>query len=158
MVCFVQPPNGRRTSGEEIVTNRFLSCAGYGAALVAFTLAAAPAAHAQGKWRAGAPIPQGANEVIGAAVDGQIYVYGGQDASMTPQGLFFKYEPAKDQWTKLASNPLPVHHSSAASVGRKFYVMGGFRLPTTGKVGWYPENKAWAYDLDSGQWSALPPM
>jgi len=36
---------------EEIVTNRFLSCAGYGAALLAFTLAAAPAAHAQGKWR-----------------------------------------------------------------------------------------------------------
>jgi N-acetylneuraminic acid mutarotase len=121
-------------------------------------IASATAAQAQGKWRSGAPIPQGANEVIGAAVGGQIYVYGGQDATMTPQGLFFKYDPAKDQWTKLASNPVAVHHSSAVGIGRKLYVIGGFRLPTTGKVGWYPENKAWAYDIDSGQWSALPPM
>ena len=33
------------------------------------TLSMAPAAHAQGKWRAGTPIPQGANEVIGAEID-----------------------------------------------------------------------------------------
>src|SRR3989442_9979187 len=77
---------------------------------------------------------------------------------MKPQGIFYKYDTGKNEWTKLASNPAPVHHSSSASVGRKFYVMGGFRLPTTGKVGWYPENKAWVFDLDSGQWSALPPM
>ena len=35
------------------------------AVLLALTLATA--AHAQGKWRQGAPIPQGANGVIGAA-------------------------------------------------------------------------------------------
>src|SRR5260370_11340051 len=35
---------------------------------------------------------------------------------------------------------------------------GGFRLPDTGKVGWYPENKAWVFDLDTQKWSALPPM
>jgi hypothetical protein len=38
---------------------------GAAAALIGVTLATA--AHAQGKWRQGTPIPQGANEVIGAA-------------------------------------------------------------------------------------------
>ena len=124
------------------MTNRLLSCAGYGAALLAFTLAAAPAAHAQGKWRAGAPIPQGANEVIGAQVDGQILVYGGQDPGSNAMGIFWKFDPGKNEWSKLPANPVPAHHGASASVGRKFYVFGGFRLPDTGKVGWYPENKA----------------
>jgi N-acetylneuraminic acid mutarotase len=125
---------------------------------VTLVLAFAHAANAQGKWRTGAPIPQGANEVIGAAIDGQVYVYGGQDPASKPQGIFFRYDPAKDQWTALPSNPVPVHHGAAASIGRKFYVIGGFRLPDTGNVGWYPENKAWVFDLDSQKWSALPPM
>jgi len=40
----------------------------------------------------------------------------------------------------------------------QIYVFGGFRLPDTGKVGWYPEDKAWVYDVDSARWSALPNM
>jgi hypothetical protein len=35
-------------------------------------------ASAQGSWTSMKPIPQGANEVIGAAVDGHLYVYGGE--------------------------------------------------------------------------------
>jgi N-acetylneuraminic acid mutarotase len=128
------------------------------ALVIALTLAFATAAQAQGKWRQGAPVPQGANEVIGAAVDGQFLVYGGQDAGNKPMGIFYAYEPAKNAWTQLPSNPIPVHHGAAATIGRKFYVFGGMRLPDTGKVGWYPENKAWVFDLDSKQWSALPPM
>ena len=140
------------------MSNRLLSCVTCGAALLALTLAAAPAAHAQGKWRAGAPIPQGANEVIGADVDGQVLVYGGQDPGSNAMGIFWKYDPAKNEWSKLPANPVPVHHGASASAGRKFYVFGGFRLPDTGKVGWYPENKAWVFDLDTQTWSALPPM
>src|SRR5215470_28933 len=123
------------------------------ASLLAAALAFTPGAWAQGKWRVGAPIPQGANEVIGAALDGQIYVYGGQDSANRPQGLFFRYDPTKNEWTKLQGNPVPVHHGAAAAVGRKFYVFGGFRLPDTGKVGWYPEDKAWVYDVGSASWS-----
>jgi hypothetical protein len=36
-------------------------------------------ASAQGSWTPMKPIPQGANEVIGAAVDGRLYVYGGEE-------------------------------------------------------------------------------
>jgi hypothetical protein len=119
-----------------------------GLVLLSLSLAAAVPANAQGKWRAGAPIPQGANEVIGGAIDGQMFVYGGQDSANKPMGIFWRYDPAKNEWTSLPSNPVPVHHGASATVGRKFYVFGGFRLPDTGKVGWYPENKAWVFDLD----------
>src|SRR5262249_36216241 len=62
---------------------RVLICAG----AMAVSAAASSAVHAQGKWRAGAPIPQGANEVIGVAIDGQLLVYGGQDPTSSPQGI-----------------------------------------------------------------------
>src|SRR6266853_1128276 len=121
------------------------------ASFVAVAGVFAPDVRAEGKWRVGAPIPEGANEVIGAAIEGQVYVYGGQDSANKPQGLFFRYDPAKNEWTKLQGNPAPVHHGAAAAIGRKFYVFGGFRLPDTGKVGWYPEDKAWVYDVDTAE-------
>jgi N-acetylneuraminic acid mutarotase len=120
--------------------------AAFAVAPFAFALFMAPAAHAQGKWRAGTPIPQGANEVIGAEIDGQVLVYGGQDPGNNAMGIFWKLDPGKNEWSKLPSNPVPVHHGASASIGRKFYVLGGFRLPDSGKVGWYPENKAWSSD------------
>lgn len=112
---------------------------------------------AQGRWTAATPIPQGANEVIGAAVGGKLYLYGGQ-TSQGPLGIFWSYDPKTAAWTKLKSNPVAVHHAAAAAVGDKFYVFGGFAVPPAGKGGWYPEDKAWAYDTKAQSWSALPPM
>jgi N-acetylneuraminic acid mutarotase len=128
------------------------------AGAMAVFVAASSAVHAQGKWHAGAPIPEGANEVIGVAIDAQMLVYGGQDPTSSPQGIFWKYDPAANNWIKLPSNPVPVHHGAAVAIGRKMYVLGGFRLPGTGKPGWYPEDKAWVFDFDTQKWSALPPM
>jgi len=124
----------------------------------AIVFGSAGGAHAQGKWRSGPPIPQGANEVIGAAIDGQMLVYGGQDPQSKAQGIFFKFDPAKNDWSTLPSNPVPVHHGASVAIGHKFYVVGGFRLPDNGKVGWYPENKLWVFDADAKTWAALPDM
>ena len=77
--------------------NRVCGQSAFAVALVAFALAAAPAAHAQGKWRAGTPIPQGANEVIGAEIDGQVLVYGGQDPGNNAMGIFWKFDPGKNE-------------------------------------------------------------
>jgi N-acetylneuraminic acid mutarotase len=124
---------------------------------------------AQGSWASLKAIPQGANEVVGAAVDGRLYVYGGErmqtqhvyggvNLKTQPLGIFWSYDPKADAWTRLKSNPVPVHHAAAVGIGKKFYVLGGFRLPDTGRIGWYPENKAWVYDTETQSWSALPPM
>lgn len=109
-------------------------------------------------WRAGPPIPEGANEVIGATVGDKLLVYGGQDGTGKPMGIFYQFDPKTEQWAKLPSNPVPVHHGAAASVGRKMYVFGGFRLPDSGKNFWWPVANAWVFDLDSQKWSELPPM
>jgi hypothetical protein len=95
------------------------SCCGT-ALLLALAITCANAAHAQGKWRQGAPIPQGANEVIGAAIGNEMLVYGGQDAASKPLGIFYAYDLAKNIWTQLPSNPIPVHHGAAATIGRNF--------------------------------------
>jgi N-acetylneuraminic acid mutarotase len=126
-------------------------------------------ASAQGSWTQMKPIPQGANEVVGAAVDGLLYVYGGErmrtqhvyggvNLKTQPLGMFWSYDPKADTWTQLKSNPVPVHHGAAVGIGKKFYVLGGFRLPDEGRIGWVPENKAWVYDTETQSWSALPPM
>jgi N-acetylneuraminic acid mutarotase len=143
--------------------------AGIWAAAVIATALLAGEASAQGSWTQMKPIPQGANEVIGAAVDGLLYVYGGErmhtqhiygavNQRTQPLGMFWAYNPKTDSWTRLKPNPVPVHHGAAAAIGKKFYLFGGFRLPDTGKSGWYPEDKAWVYDTETQNWSALPPM
>ena len=137
-------------------------------AVVAIALASATAA-AEGSWMQAKPMPQGANEVIGAALEGLLYVYGGERMETRhvygginlrgqPLGMFWSYDPKSDAWTQLKPNPLPVHHAAAAAIGEKFYVFGGFRLPDSGNFGWYPEDKAWVYDTETQIWSALPPM
>ena len=113
---------------------------------------------AQGTWKQGPPIPQGANEVIGAAVAGQLLVYGGQGSDGKPMGIFWKFDPQAQQWSPLPTNPLAVHHGAAAAIGNKMYVFGGFRIPDNGKIAWWPESKAWVFDLDAKTWTPLPDM
>lgn len=126
--------------------------------LVAALFLVPTGARGQGAWKQGPPIPQGANEVIGAAVGGQVLVYGGQGPDSKPMGIFWKFDPQTQQWSSLPSNPVPVHHGTAVGIGNKLYVLGGFRIPDSGKTGWYPENKAWVFDLDSQSWTRLPDM
>ena len=75
-------------------------------------------ASAQGSWTPMKPIPQGANEVIGAAVDGRLYVYGGErmqtqhvyggvNLKTQPLGIFWSYDPKADTWNQLKANPVP---------------------------------------------------
>ena len=124
---------------------------------------------AQGAWRQGPPIPEGANEVLGANVNGSLLVYGGQGTKNEPMGILWKFDPDANKWTQLKGNSLPVHHAAIAAVGNKLYLFGGFRLPGsdkpgwtlddgTPKIGWWPESKTWVYDLDKQAWSALAPM
>ncbi len=138
--------------------SRYAVVAALRALVLSVGLAAAISAQAQGKWTQGPAIPQGANEVIGAAVNGQVLVYGGQDPKSAAMGIFWKFDPASGQWAKLPSNPVPVHHAAAASIGSKMYVVGGFRIPDSGKGGWFPENKLWMFDLDTQTWTRLPDM
>jgi len=128
------------------------------AASIVTWLAASGGAWAEGSWASGPAIPEGGNEVIGAVVGSQILVYGGQTSDSKPIGNFWRFDPGAANWTKLAGNPVPVHHAAAVGIGGKMYLVGGFRMPDSGKTAWHPVADLWSYDAETQAWEALPPM
>lgn len=131
-------------------------------ALLAAFLAAGPAL-AQGRWSQMKPIPQGEEEVVGAAVDGKMYVLGGLGAfpGWEPKRIFWSYDPATNDWTKLPQLPEGLHHPGVANVGNKIYVIGGFLIsrPAGGGLpAWVPTNSVWIYDIVAQAWSKGVPL
>ena len=56
--------------------------------------AAAPSAFAQAKWEKLAPFPEPAEEILGAAAGGKMYVFAGFIPVWKPKGLVYEYDPA----------------------------------------------------------------
>src|SRR5258706_10999894 len=91
------------TGGKNMFLHRFVNL--FASATLTGVLLLATGAHAQGKWTRAPDIPEGANEVIGANVNGQILVYGGQD-SKCRMGIFWRVDPATWQEMKVPANPV----------------------------------------------------
>src|SRR5258708_40071395 len=72
--------------------------------------AAAPSAFAQAKWEKLAPFPEPAEEILGAAAGGKMYVFSGFIAIWKPEGLVLEYDPANNKWTKKRPMALPSPH------------------------------------------------
>src|SRR5437867_279204 len=123
-----------------------------------FALLVAEPALAQGRWSQMKPIPQGEEEVVGVAVEGRMYGLGGLGAfpGWEPKQIFFRYDPAANDWSRLPSLPEGVHHPGVAAVGDKIYVMGGFTIsrPAGGGLpAWVPTNSVWVFDIAANAWS-----
>jgi len=118
----------------------------------------APAASAQMKWEKLAPFPEPAEEILGAAAGGKMYVFAGLAPIWKPMGMVYEYDPATNRWTKKNSMPLPSHHVAFTEYHGKIYAFGGFVYPPSGPPAWMPINNAWEYDPSSDTWKALAPM
>src|SRR5579863_5430853 len=90
--------------------NKFLLVAFQLAVSLAFVSAGAPYALAQVKWEKLAPFPEPAEEILGAAAGGKMYVFAGLVPFWKPKGLVYEYDPATDHWTKKNPMALPSHH------------------------------------------------
>lgn len=107
---------------------------------------------AANSWRERSAMPAGSERGAAAvaALDGRIYVAGGQrNLQATPD--FHVYDPATDQWTVLPNLPTAREHVSGAALDGRFYAIGGRSGPLHGEVE--------AYDPATQQWStraALP--
>lgn len=112
-------------------------------------------------WRLIAPIPVKTNHAMAAAVNGKLYVIGGQSTAGGRRvgGSFqreapgflatvFEWTPATDSWT--AKAPMPSRRSGGTAVvlGGKIYVAGG-RTRETG-------DDFAVYDPKSDRWTTLP--
>jgi len=123
------------------------------------TGAAAPSLFAQQlKWEKLAPFPEPAEEILGAAAGGKMYVFAGFIPFWKPKGLVYEYDPASNQWTKKKPMALPSHHVAFTEYHGKIYAFGGFVYPTSGPAAWVPINNAWEYDPANDSWKALAPM
>jgi N-acetylneuraminic acid mutarotase len=126
------------------------------AALLALCLSSA--ALAQGKWIKLAPFPEPAEELLGAAANGKLYVFCGLAPGWKPLGLVYEYDPATDKWSKKKPMPLASHHVSFTEHKGKIYAFGGFVLPQSGPAAWVPIDNAWEYDPANDSWRALAPL
>jgi N-acetylneuraminic acid mutarotase len=115
-------------------------------------------AHAQGKWVKLAPFPEPAEELLGVAAAGKMYVFCGLAPGWKPVGMVYEYDPATDKWTKKKPMPLLSHHVAFAEFRGKIYAFGGFVLPASGPPAWAPIDNAWEYDPAADSWKALAPM
>jgi len=120
--------------------------------------AAEPSAFAQAKWEKLAPFPEPAEEILGAAAGGKMYVFAGLIPFWKPKGLVYEYDPATDHWTKKKPMALPSHHVAFTEFHGKIYAFGGFVYPASGPAAWVPINNAWEYDPAADTWKALAPM
>ncbi len=110
-------------------------------------------------WQRLAPFPEPAEEIIGAAAGGKLYVFAGLAPGWRPQGMVFEYDPATNAWTRRRPMPVPTHHLAFASLEDRIYAFGGFTHPGgSGPPSWVPTNAAWEYDPRDDTWRALAPM
>src|SRR6202049_1534787 len=121
-------------------------------------IAATPAAHAQAKWVRLAPFPEPAEEILGAAAGGKMYVFAGLAPVWKPMGMVYEYDPASNQWTKKKPMALASHHVAFTEYHGKIYAFGGCVFSQSGPPAWVTINNEWEYDPATDNWKALAPL
>lgn len=105
-------------------------------------------------WSLAAPLPGPVNHAMAAAVNGKVYIIGGQSGA-GGGGPFldavFEYDPAIDTWTSQAPMPTVRGGLNAAAVNGCLHVFGG-----EGSEGVFPQHEV--YDPTTDTWHSLPPM
>lgn len=110
------------------------------------------------KWVKLAPFPEPAEELLGAAAGGKMYVFAGLAPGWKPIGMVYEYDPATDKWTKKKQMPLLSHHVAITEHRGKIYAFGGFKYPDSSPAAWAPIDNAWEYDPAMDTWKALAPL
>src|SRR5260370_32652067 len=104
--------SGRRTMSAARTIGGALAVAA--TIVIAPAQAQAPAPTAAAPWAVLAPFPDPSEEVLGASVNGKLYVFCGLGPNWTPKGLVYEYDPAGNKWTPRKPMQLPSHHVAFA--------------------------------------------
>ena len=123
---------------------------------------AQPAQASQGVWAKRAPLPGVRSETAVAAVDGSIYVIGGNTVEMKngaavdryDAGLTEEYDTTTDEWRTRAPMPDGAGHAAIAVMDGKIYVAGGFKV----RQHMQPIDGFYAYDPKTDEWETLPAL
>jgi N-acetylneuraminic acid mutarotase len=108
----------------------------------------------KGTWSRTGSIPTQRFEAGVTALDGKIYVLGGEAFGKPASGLNQEYDPATNRWRDLAPIPHATSHVGVAAYGGKIYAMGGnTAVPEVG-----PLDLAFEYDVAKDLWRKLPSL
>ncbi|WP_439566268.1 Kelch repeat-containing protein [Gloeocapsopsis crepidinum] len=108
-------------------------------------------------WQPAAPLPNPRSHLGDAIVNGKIYAIGGQhsyDDYLTTQNTVHAWNPATQQWTKVANLPQGRSHIGAATfvVNGEIYLVGG-EVKHEMAV-----NKVTVYNPKTNSWRELTPL
>jgi len=89
-----------------------------------------------GLWSVMAPMPQAAGGLAAAAVDGKLYVVGGEQWAPTKKVFAegWVYDPAADKWDAMPDLNVPRHGLAAAAIEGRFFALGGATETGAGDV------------------------
>jgi len=108
----------------------------------------------QGNWSTKAPLLTQHLDAGVAAVDGKIYVLGGESIGNPAAPFNQQYDPTTDRWRDLAPMPRGISHAGVAAYNGKIYVLGGF----TAIVHAAALDQVLEYDIAADRWRQLPPL
>jgi N-acetylneuraminic acid mutarotase len=110
---------------------------------------------APGAWVAKAPMPAIRNEVAATALNGKVYVLGGNiGGGAADLARNEEYDPMTDQWRVRWPLPRGANHMNAVTLNGKIYVVGGFADARHVN----PVDGVYEYDPAGDSWRTLPPL
>src|ERR1700675_4171703 len=105
---------------------------------------------ANAAWKSMAPLPVPTGTAAAEAINGIIYVAGGNNRG--PNSMLQAFNPTTNTWTALASMPLTLYQGDGAGViNSQLYVAGGWN-------GYLPTNIVLKYDPPSNTWTTMTGM
>ncbi len=105
---------------------------------------------ARNDWVTLRPLPDPTRAAAGAALDGNVYVFGGQTAGGVTKRVL-AYDVQGGEWEDRAPLPRPLFNEAAVAMDGKIYVLGGFS-------GGKELRNVYVYDPASDSWSESTPM
>jgi N-acetylneuraminic acid mutarotase len=126
------------------------------AGLAATVLTVPAAAHTPTfEWAARASAPLARFEAQGAAVGGDLYVFGGfYTTTIKATSAAHAFDAAGNAWRPIASMPRLLTHAGVAVDGDAIYLAGGFLGDHPGPA----VDDVWRYDTVTDRWSSFVPL
>lgn len=112
------------------------------------------AADDPGTWSVAAQLTAARTEIGGVALNGKIYLAGGQEMGRPDSTLFQVFDPAAGTWKSLAPMPGGASHIGMAVLDGKIYVAGGFTV----RPHVNPIDRFAVYDPAANKWQVLAPL
>ena len=104
-------------------------------------------------WSTAAPIPERLQEHHGALLRGQIYIAGGFDTTSVPTRVAYRFDPARDRWTRIADLPAARHHMPLVVLDDTLYAIGGLE-----GMRFVAQTNLWIYRPERDTWEPRAPL